>query len=859
MRRVIVGILWGSVYLQACGEKTETVDILDIDDDNDGFTENDGDCNDFDANIHPNASEVCDYLDNDCDGLTDDDDDSLDSTTGSEFYTDSDVDGFGDNGVEAVWACVQPENTSDNNTDCDDTSADVSPNATEVCDEIDNDCDGLTDDDDDSVDTTGGDTFYLDIDGDGEGAGDGVAMCALAEGYSANNTDCDDSDTDNNNDGIPDGAVRNNSDTDNDGLTSCGEDSDADGRIDTRDCDDNDALVGATDADGDGFIACINDCNDNDASLQQSDTDGDGISSCAGDCDDNDASVGVIDLDGDGFSGCIDDCLDMADDNDGDGIPDSAAVFPGAAQLEPSLCTADIDGDGYGDANIRDNYPSSTCFLLALVDSGSYWDNAAVEAFSYGVSIGSYTNTSASPSNTEETFEVCGNGPVTLNYTCTSTYDCTAHTIRVYVDDNNDGTYNSLIYASGALEGGGSPTSGDFTTIQLSSADAGSDCDDGDAQSIGDGDGDGFTFCTTDCDDGDATINTQATEVYYDGVDQNCDGFSDFDQDGDGVDIYAYDCDGDGTPDTACDFTGDGLADWRGGEDCDDGDANSVGDDDYDGYYSCIDDCDDSDYDINPSIAETHYDGVDNNCDSTDEFDQDGDGDNIASFDCDGDGTPDTNCDFDGDGVDDYVAGTDCDDLSYNRNGFDADQDGFSTCPDSNNLFDCNDGDANTYPGVATNEASYVAGDYSTHYCATDSDGDGYASSPSYSCYTIDMTDDYGDGWNGNAIAIYEDGVWITSISNQNTINGLYFPETESTQYCPTGTVVDFRFVQGNFTEEVSFSISYDDGGNGVLLHSGYGYSNGTLNVSDVIYSNGESFFMEYWGSDANDMDANSH
>jgi hypothetical protein len=32
MRRVIVGILWGSVYLQACGEKTETVDILDIDD-----------------------------------------------------------------------------------------------------------------------------------------------------------------------------------------------------------------------------------------------------------------------------------------------------------------------------------------------------------------------------------------------------------------------------------------------------------------------------------------------------------------------------------------------------------------------------------------------------------------------------------------------------------------------------------------------------------------------------------------------------------------------------------------------------------------------------------------------------------
>ena len=37
-----------------------------------------------------------------------------------------------------------------------------------------------------------------------------------------------------------------------------------------------------------------------------------------------------------------------------------------------------------------------------------------------------------------------------------------------------------------------------------------------------------------DCDDTDASVNTAATEVWYDGVDQNCDGSSDYDKDGDG-------------------------------------------------------------------------------------------------------------------------------------------------------------------------------------------------------------------------------------------------------------------------------------------------------------------------------------
>ena len=56
-----------------------------------------------------------------------------------------------------------------------------------------------------------------------------------------------------------------------------------------------------------------------------------------------------------------------------------------------------------------------------------------------------------------------------------------------------------------------------------------------------DGDGeDSADHFGTDCDDEDGTINTTAEEIWYDGVDQNCDALSDYDQDGDGSDSDAY-------------------------------------------------------------------------------------------------------------------------------------------------------------------------------------------------------------------------------------------------------------------------------------------------------------------------------
>ena len=48
--------------------------------------------------------------------------------------------------------------------------------------------------------------------------------------------------------------------------------------------------------------------------------------------------------------------------------------------------------------------------------------------------------------------------------------------------------------------------------------------------------------------------------------------------------------------------------------DCDDTNPSTIGDDDADGYYSCVDDCDDTNVLVNPT-AEEICDGIDNDCD----------------------------------------------------------------------------------------------------------------------------------------------------------------------------------------------------------------------------------------------------
>lgn len=135
------------------------------------------DCDDTNPTIHPFAPEICDGLDNDCNGLVDD--------GGTIYYTDADGDGFGDPST-GMLTCTPPTGAVPNGDDCDDTDPAVYPGALEVCDGIDNDCDGIVDE---------GSTWYTDADGDGYGD-DATAevTCTPSPGAVQVGGDCDDTD-----------------------------------------------------------------------------------------------------------------------------------------------------------------------------------------------------------------------------------------------------------------------------------------------------------------------------------------------------------------------------------------------------------------------------------------------------------------------------------------------------------------------------------------------------------------------------------------------------------------------------------------------------------------------------------------
>lgn len=108
-----------------------------------GFSADSTDCNDspFDgALINPSMAESCNTQDDDCDGLTDEEVQTI-------FYADADGDGFGD-ATTILLACILPAGFVNDNTDCDDniaTGSVVFPGAPETCNYMDDNCNTVID------------------------------------------------------------------------------------------------------------------------------------------------------------------------------------------------------------------------------------------------------------------------------------------------------------------------------------------------------------------------------------------------------------------------------------------------------------------------------------------------------------------------------------------------------------------------------------------------------------------------------------------------------------------------------------------------------------------------------------------
>jgi hypothetical protein len=98
-----------------------------------------------------------------------------------------------------------------------------------------------------------------------------------------------------------------------------------------------------------------------------------------------------------------------------------------------------------------------------------------------------------------------------------------------------------------------------------------------------------------DCDDTEVAVNPGVADAWYDGVDSDCQGDDDFDADGDGHFRLGY-------PYSATQYAEESTGTLPGG------------------------DCDDAVAEVNPAQVEIWYDGIDSDCAGDDDFDADGDG-----------------------------------------------------------------------------------------------------------------------------------------------------------------------------------------------------------------------------------------
>jgi len=103
-----------------------------------GYVSDSTDCDDANNLIYPGAIEICDYLDNDCDGFVDD------NLTYIHSFEDADGDDFGNINVDSL-SCSIPDGFVEDDADCDDTNPNIYPGADEILNGLDDDCNLLID------------------------------------------------------------------------------------------------------------------------------------------------------------------------------------------------------------------------------------------------------------------------------------------------------------------------------------------------------------------------------------------------------------------------------------------------------------------------------------------------------------------------------------------------------------------------------------------------------------------------------------------------------------------------------------------------------------------------------------------
>lgn len=160
-----------------------------------GFVDNSRDCDDSLASVNPDGLEICNGLDDDCDGKVDDADSSLTGELPYLAYEDRDRDGFGVASSESRRCAVTVGyvDNLDGGEDCDDTDGRVYPGAPEQCNRFDADCDGISGYYDPDVDPSLFSPWYYDGDNDGYGDTSQVSYaCMRPTHYESIGGDCDD-------------------------------------------------------------------------------------------------------------------------------------------------------------------------------------------------------------------------------------------------------------------------------------------------------------------------------------------------------------------------------------------------------------------------------------------------------------------------------------------------------------------------------------------------------------------------------------------------------------------------------------------------------------------------------------------